>query len=66
LALQTALNMPLEERRARHQQMISAVRKHDIHNWYRTFVRDLTGEQLLPRFAPSAGQCDVRSARSLL
>jgi trehalose 6-phosphate synthase len=66
LALQTALNMPLEERRARHQQMISAVRKHDIHNWYRTFVRDLTDEQLLPRFAPSAGQCDVRSARSLL
>jgi trehalose 6-phosphate synthase len=46
VALQTALNMPLDERRARHEQMLTAVRQHDIHNWYRRFVHDLTGENL--------------------
>ena len=43
-ALQTALNMPLGERCERHAQMLSAVREHDIHNWYGRFVHDLTGE----------------------
>ncbi len=43
-ALQSALNMPLAERRQRHEQMLSAVREHDIHNWYGRFVHDLTGE----------------------
>lgn len=46
LALQTALNMPLDERRQRHEQMLSAVRAHDIHNWYGRFVYDLTGDVL--------------------
>jgi trehalose 6-phosphate synthase len=45
-ALQTALNMPLQERRQRHEQMMAAVRKHDIHNWYGSFVHDLTGARL--------------------
>jgi len=45
-ALQTALQMPLEERRNRHQQMLAAVHRHDIHNWYSRFVFDLTGEQV--------------------
>jgi trehalose 6-phosphate synthase len=49
LALQTALNMPLEERRQRHEQMLAAVREHDIHNWYRRFVQDLTGQALCQR-----------------
>jgi trehalose 6-phosphate synthase len=44
LALQTALNMPLDERRQRHEQMLAAVREHDIHNWYGRFVQDLTGQ----------------------
>jgi glycosyl transferase family 20 len=48
-ALQTALNMPLSERRQRHEQMLSAVREHDIHNWYGRFVHDLTGESLRRR-----------------
>jgi trehalose 6-phosphate synthase len=48
LALQTALHMPLGERRQRHEQMLDAVRRHDIHNWYREFLRDLTGERLAP------------------
>jgi trehalose-6-phosphate synthase len=46
LALQTALNMPLGERRQRHEQMLAAVREHDIHNWYGRFVHDLTGEAM--------------------
>jgi len=46
LALQEALNMPLAERRQRHDDMLAAVRQHDIHNWYGTFVHDLTGESL--------------------
>ena len=49
LALQTALNMPLEERRQRHEQMLAAVREHDIHNWYGRFVEDLTGQAMRTR-----------------
>jgi len=45
-ALQAALNMPLKERRERHDQLMAAVRKHDIHNWYGSFVHDLTGARL--------------------
>jgi trehalose 6-phosphate synthase len=45
-ALQTALNMPLQERKQRHERLMSAVRKHDIHNWYGSFVHDLTGDRL--------------------
>jgi trehalose 6-phosphate synthase len=45
-ALQTALNMPLEERRRRYEELFAAVRRHDIHNWYGRFVHDLTGESL--------------------
>ncbi|HKZ73152.1 MAG TPA: trehalose-6-phosphate synthase [Steroidobacteraceae bacterium] len=44
-ALQTALHMPLDERRQRHQQMLEAVRSNDIHNWYGRFLADLTGER---------------------
>jgi trehalose 6-phosphate synthase len=43
-ALQIALNMSLAERRQRHEQMLRAVREHDIHNWYGRFVHDLTGQ----------------------
>jgi trehalose 6-phosphate synthase len=46
IALQAALNMPLDERRWRHEQMMQAIRQHDIHNWYGEFVHDLTGERL--------------------
>jgi trehalose 6-phosphate synthase len=46
MALQAALNMPLEERRRRYEDLLAAVRQHDIHNWYGTFVHDLTGERL--------------------
>jgi len=36
----------LSERLERQGQMLSAVREHDIHNWYGRFVHDLTGETL--------------------
>jgi trehalose 6-phosphate synthase len=57
-ALQTALNMPLVERCQRHEQMLSAVREHDIHNWYRRFVQDLDAPPSdaltrVARFAPT-------------
>ena len=45
-ALRTALNMPLQQRKERHDSMLAAVRKHDIHNWYSSFVHDLTGARL--------------------
>jgi trehalose 6-phosphate synthase len=41
LALQSALHMPLEERRRRHRQMLEAIRRNDIHNWYGRFCSDL-------------------------
>ncbi|HEY6483827.1 MAG TPA: trehalose-6-phosphate synthase [Steroidobacteraceae bacterium] len=46
VALQTALKMPLEERQRRHEQMLEAVRRQDIHSWYGRFIYDLTGERL--------------------
>ncbi len=46
LALQTALNMSLRERQQRYEQMLAAVRRRDIHNWYGSFVHDLTGERV--------------------
>lgn len=54
LALQTALHMPLPERVRRHEQMLGAVRHHDIHNWYREFLHDLTGEQVLDESGTAA------------
>lgn len=45
-AMQAALNMPLEERKERHEELLAAVRRHDIHNWYGRFVHDLTGQRL--------------------
>jgi trehalose 6-phosphate synthase len=61
-ALQTALNMPLDERQLRHEQMLAAVRQHDIHNWYGSFVHDLTGERLrLFSICPGTGRAEPDS-----
>jgi trehalose 6-phosphate synthase len=63
LALQTALHMPLAERRQRHEQMLGAVRRKDIHNWYREFLRDLTGERFIGSSAPTPlNKASARSA----
>jgi trehalose 6-phosphate synthase len=68
LALQTALHMPLAERRQRHEQMLGAVRRHDIHHWYREFLRDLTGERFIgAAVAPTVfNKASVRSAEGRL
>jgi trehalose 6-phosphate synthase len=63
-ALQTALNMPLAERRQRHEQMLGAVREHDIHNWYGRFVHDLTGEIIRRRPVEMREGLDVRDTLS--
>ncbi|UYH53782.1 trehalose-6-phosphate synthase [Qipengyuania sp. SS22] len=40
-AIQTALDMPLEERKARYQKMIGTVRDDNVQNWTANFLRDL-------------------------
>ncbi len=40
-ALQTALWMPLAQRRERYEAMISVIRSHDIHDWNRRFMAAL-------------------------
>jgi trehalose 6-phosphate synthase len=36
--IRVALEMSLDERRARHAALMTVVRKHDIHNWSQTFL----------------------------
>jgi len=48
VALQSALHMPLAERRRRHEQMLESVRHHDIHHWYGSFCRDLDNADATP------------------
>jgi trehalose 6-phosphate synthase len=45
LALQSALHMPLEERRRRHAIMLERLQRHDIHQWHQSFLRDLESVQ---------------------
>ena len=40
-AIEMAFNMPLAERRDRHQQMLDALRRNDIHAWHTRFVERL-------------------------
>jgi trehalose 6-phosphate synthase len=40
-ALQEALEMPLSERRARHQRMLACLHNHDVHAWHRRFSKAL-------------------------
>jgi trehalose 6-phosphate synthase len=46
-AIQQALNMPLGERRDRHQEMVAALRQNCIHRWHARFIDALEE----PRFA---------------
>lgn len=48
MALQNALHMPLAERRQRHEQMLEAVRRNDIHHWYSSFCSDLENAEAMP------------------
>ncbi|MGH8263290.1 MAG: alpha,alpha-trehalose-phosphate synthase (UDP-forming) [Steroidobacterales bacterium] len=44
-AIEMAFNMPLAERRDRHQQMLDALRRNDIHAWHSRFVERLAAIQ---------------------
>lgn len=41
-AIDQALRMPLEERRARHARLLAQIRRHDVHAWQRSFLQALT------------------------
>ena len=41
-AIQYALHMPLDERRARHARLLATIRRHDVHAWHRRFLQLLT------------------------
>lgn len=41
-AIQRALHMPLDERRARHERLLQEVRRHDVHWWRKEFLDALT------------------------
>ena len=43
-AIQRALHMPLDERRARHRRLLGEVRARDVHWWRQEFLRALTEE----------------------
>ena len=40
-AIQHALRMPLDERRARHERLHTQIREHDGHRWHREFLQTL-------------------------
>ncbi|OGA95331.1 MAG: alpha,alpha-trehalose-phosphate synthase (UDP-forming) [Burkholderiales bacterium RIFCSPHIGHO2_12_FULL_61_11] len=40
--IQRALQMPLQERQARHQKMLANIREHDVHWWRKTFLQALS------------------------
>jgi trehalose 6-phosphate synthase len=50
-AIQQALEMPLSERRARHEKLMNALRAHDLHAWHRRFIATLRGTRLTPSVA---------------
>ena len=43
-AIAQALNMPLEERRARHQALLAVVSNYDIDRWQQDFMSALRGD----------------------
>jgi trehalose 6-phosphate synthase len=68
-AIAQALNMPLEERRARHQALLAVVSNYDIDRWQQDFMNALRGEngsaqelQNLPAVAGSTGGWPSRAS----
>lgn len=47
-ALQAAIKMPLEERRARHQSLITTIRTQDVHAWSKSFLSALANCKARP------------------
>jgi trehalose 6-phosphate synthase len=46
-AIHAALEMPLAERRARHEKLVAALARSDIHAWYRRFTESLLSPLLV-------------------
>jgi trehalose 6-phosphate synthase len=44
-SIQQALQMPLAERKARHQKLMARIREHDVHWWRQTFLEALETAQ---------------------
>ncbi len=55
-ALKQALDMPLDERRARHAKLLAALRENDIHAWRSRFVANLGGAPEQARLEYAARQ----------
>ena len=53
-AIQHAFNMPLAERRERHQAMLEVLRRNSIEHWHASFVDTLESLQV-PRLHRRAG-----------
>jgi len=51
-AIQRALRMPLDERRARHAALLAQVREHDVHDWSRAFLEALSSVESRVRDRP--------------
>jgi trehalose 6-phosphate synthase len=63
-ALTRALDMPLAERRERHEQLLAALREHDIHAWSSRFVAELSASATANRaVAPASGGAAGSDAR---
>jgi trehalose 6-phosphate synthase len=58
-AIQAALAMPLSERRQRHEALLHAVQRNDIHAWHNSFM-----EALESRGAGSAAAAVFHPARA--
>jgi len=53
-AIQQAFNMPLAERRERHQAMLEVLRRNSIEHWHTSFIETLEA-QSAPRLKRRAG-----------
>jgi trehalose 6-phosphate synthase len=52
-AIQSALVMPLAERRARHERLLAISHENDVHRWHMRFLEQLTCESLTSSDVPS-------------
>ncbi|HEU4626753.1 MAG TPA: trehalose-6-phosphate synthase [Steroidobacteraceae bacterium] len=58
-AIHTALEMPLDERRARHEKLLAAIAQNDIHTWHRRFTEALLSPLLVAGNSARIGGASV-------
>jgi len=54
-AIQSALVMPLSERRARHERLLAILHENDIHRWHTGFLQQLIRESPMSAREPADG-----------